>query len=458
MQTLLAKDLRLAGDALRPALLILVGFVVGLALLSAVPESILPLAGSLRVSDALYALPQFLVVASGPFALVATAVTLRGDRRHGAALLAGALPVSAARQGASALVVLLVVTAALPAVGLVAGAIRLLTIGDSAGRLVLWAAPTAALLASACGTAYALAAGRPGRSPAMTIGVASLLVVAAAAAGFAAGWIPIALNPGLGAVRLETRGFPDSSPYLLAAAFSATIGGAIGSGVAGLANLFGAIGGRSRWAIRAIATLGVLACGVGGAIGAVSLDDRIQSRLTYQRAWVSRLSPVELAERVRALPPLNLGSEPLKWNASTADAAAFDAARTHVAAIAPLDLDGDPVARALRERESYETSPSSFSTLWYLVPQQDPRRLPLVLDSMARFPRDSSLRWLGWFSVLPEMKTEMPELPTGPGERIEAAILSGLRTALETLIREGHPESERMKAVLDVLPPAATTP
>jgi hypothetical protein len=456
MQTLIWKDLRLAGDALRPALLILVGFVVGLALLSAVPESILPLAGSLSITDLLYGLPRFLLVASGPFALVATAMTLRGDRRHGATLLAGSLPVSAARQGASAVVALLVVTAILPLLTAILLAIRLYVVGDDMAWREILTTPTFAATASAAGTSYALAASRRERSCEWTIALAVVLVVAAGLVGLVVGWSLAALDPGIQAMRSDlNRVVPEYRQFMQIGAVSGVSGGAIGGAIVGLPRLLGASGRRLSCVLWAAAVMSVLVSSSLGTRTLIVSSPGIRASVAYHEAWLARLSPEELAERVRALPSSSFRSGPLFVGGNAESDAVQSMALAHVRQVPPLELSTDPVAEALRLRESFTSASDSVDTLMWLVPHHDPRRLGLALEALRRYPADFGIAIQT--VVSPEIETRWP-WPRHGTSRAEDVVRRILRTALETLIREGHPESERMKAVLDVLPPPAESP
>ncbi|MBL9148093.1 MAG: hypothetical protein JNM94_05300 [Phycisphaerae bacterium] len=454
MHTLLAKDLRLAGDALRPALLILVGFVVGLALLSAVPESILPLAGSLSITDSLYGIPRFLLVASGPFALVATAMTLRGDRRHGATLLAGSLPVSAARQGASALVVLLVVTAALPLALFVLVGLRWTFLDGATEGHDLLSTPVMALLVSASGTAFALVASRPARSPWTTIAVSLLFVVAAAGLGVAIGAIVIVRD--LGFDSLAGRDSRADSVWLLvirSSALYATFGAALGGGLIGVLSLVGRESARFKWLLRA-ATIGLVVLtatfGIDRTLASGAPRDELGH---YQFARAIRLAPAQLAQEVRALPSFGIETNWRLELKSPADKAVLDAARTYIRTRSPTELERDPVAAALRERESFGSASATSMSIRFLVPLSDPRRVTLALEYVCRFPGMHDPRVVAQ-QVLNDAYGRWPLSipPDVTSDSLQTSIDATLRTALETLIREGHPESERMKAVLDVLP------
>ena len=107
MTGLLAKDLRLSLDTLRPWALTVVGVIVAAFLLRQLPESMLPaLLAQLSLPDLL----SVFAVAIGGSAVVvsawSTAAIVQGDQAHGGELLVASLPVAPVERAASKLLVM----------------------------------------------------------------------------------------------------------------------------------------------------------------------------------------------------------------------------------------------------------------------------------------------------------------------------------------------------------------
>jgi hypothetical protein len=115
MIALITKDARLSWDALRPIGIAIVLYALVAFLVTRVPESVWPLGAPFRNIDEAMVI-VFVVLVAGCVALPTWAVhcVAWGDRRHGAASLDAAVPVSPTRRAASKCAVG-IVAAALPA-------------------------------------------------------------------------------------------------------------------------------------------------------------------------------------------------------------------------------------------------------------------------------------------------------------------------------------------------------
>lgn len=93
MIALVCKDLRLAGDALRPIAVVVVGILLGSALLSLLPPKTLPVEVGFSAMEVASMLAQLVLFIAPIPAAWTTLAILHGDRDHQAACLSATLPI-----------------------------------------------------------------------------------------------------------------------------------------------------------------------------------------------------------------------------------------------------------------------------------------------------------------------------------------------------------------------------
>lgn len=383
MITLVAKDLRLSLDALRPTGLLLAAFLLLGAITLALPERLMPLGLPFRDVHELF-IVLWTLVAYGSIAIPVWIVhaIANGDRMHGAASLAASMPVSDRSRGL-ARGAAMVGAGSLPAVFLALLAPSTESRIISAKLLRWWpmlhdeSLSVAALSFGAVLIAIVMASSRRRLWTSMI--VAHLLLLA---------MVPLTgLAIALGRAWTLAR-FGDG-PHAwgqfnldlwMAAAVRAT---AVGAAVVGL--LLGAHAirrirsRRYAWWSMAVGSLAVLSIGVVAPRVAFALSSEKESAPTYRRWLATFASEDELLRTVErwgggpASSPVSMG----------VDMELLEEASRRVRLRSPNEQASDPLTRAFRAALHFDDDARAYEV--YVFTPFD--RMDVALEWTTRFPR-----------------------------------------------------------------------
>ncbi len=461
MTPLLAKDLRLSIDALRPWLVV-VASVLGLWALAAwlhgsvAMRSMLPMKSMLSSSRILGELAAALTLSTGLVAAWITAVVVHGDQTHQARGLSATLPVSRSRQAATKFASILA-ACSVPVGCAVAAQVLRGQVNDGTVLLTpdigqAWYLP---LLMALVGIGFAMGVARACHGVFETVGLAFLAAIGAATVAYFAAWGSYGFS--------EARAISLLGPSLMMDEFKARviaqgpIAGLLFAATALLVMEFIALhrGRRSRSVAPMLLVLLTMSA-LGGILGlgmAYRSDREIQRqvRAAEVMALVMTADPRELVAFIEAW---NRGGQPTlgtgETQASMLEVAGYLGGRTEPevrAAIWALDRMDAPREAVIVMSLGLE-NPSGALTAY-------------MLDALAAFPRDSSVLSmasgrLGWEIAV----ARSPEYPdwrlanpayfrTGlSGDRALAAFAV---TTLQARLREIGTEPTQSRRAIDAM-------
>lgn len=393
-RALLAKDLRLAGDALLPLAVLIGGFVIVGAAITSLPQSILP--------DAIrrFGAADFLVTVAFALALLSpilagwcTAAVVLGDRQHRARGLVSTLP-GAPRSRRLARFVALMPAILGPTLlyELLFVAARLLdpSIELKGASPIPW---PMLLGLSLVGTVAVWCAARGGRSERSLFAVqliGHLAAVAIVVACYAIAWVTIPMTlPELGEI-VEWVGFEQASafgPFIRdeltqeAALVAAGLFGFLALAVRWLGDAYRWSRSRERLAILIAASA---ACVVSVLVPIVRVE-RVATAAGVP--WVDRAAIAftneEIAEAIPAVMASFASDDPSSVPTLTSQRWNEGLRRVH--AVGRQNRGDHPLLAEFIKHESFATPRlASISTAWY--PRLDPRRELATLRAIAAFP------------------------------------------------------------------------
>lgn len=463
MNTLLAKDLRLSLDALRPWGLLLLAAVgvaaIGVAISG--PAEMRALSAEARF---LTELAKCLTLTSGVVAAWIAACVLHGEQRHRADAFTGALPLGRTRRALTKVLAIVAATL-LPA----ALAVGLQLVRDPSWSMTLvvpdlgrsWAVPAVTSLA---GLAFAVAIAPLSRRIVETVGLAMIVTVAFGLLAAGAGAVTFTVASAR-AVRLLG---PDAE--VLRTAGERGVGAAVGVGIACAAVMALLLGARQLargerrqrrvpYALTLIAMTAAAAT-TGGAIAMVSVgaNDAWLRRAVREAEQPALLRMADAAAIARLLDAWNAGAasggqNELLLGSGDLASASMDGEGilqwlTHRDAGNRLQ---DPIVReAVRRLNRMDTAQHAHTVLWLrsvTAPFNDPAVEALRLDAIAAFPRQTGFL-VDWTSdhLPPEA------LPRGWAEGgNERAILTRALELLDERTPRDDDDAARTRRAIDAL-------
>ena len=303
MNALLTKDLRLSLDVLRPWAIVVVGLALGVFILSRAPESLLP--------DALRAISigELFVFVAGVVGFTAVIVSAwsaasiaQGDRTHGAAMLAAALPIAPSHRALSKATALLPATLAPPLV-----VCALYTLGRQLGYapndFSVGVVTGLVAAASAVGAGLALGVAPLIRSRFQTVAVALLVGLAGGMLGVLGAWIGLRFFSGELARVIAAKGWIDPLPQIQVRLD--WISGVTGVGAAAIGCALVGVVSLARLRTRRSLLYGVssalalsLVAGVVATKPALATDQTLKDGDTYLRLVAILVSSDEIVEAI----------------------------------------------------------------------------------------------------------------------------------------------------------------
>ncbi|MCA9286407.1 MAG: hypothetical protein KDA22_14370 [Phycisphaerales bacterium] len=392
MSALLAKDLRLSADVLRPWILTVVGFLLGALVVLRLPDTVLPEA-LVRFTTA--DLLAFVALATGASGLVlsawAAAAIVQGDRGHGAELLAASLPLSGWRRALSKGVVLVAALAVPVAVATIAY-VASGWLQSMPGTLrPLWTAQFA-LLASLAGAGFAVpfALLLRGAWKVVVLAIVSAIVAAGLSilgASLVTGWFTSLVNTARNAA------IDQYIPAFRADRIHA-IGLSFGLAGAATIGLLGGLIGVARPPGRRLAGLTLAAAPV-----AAFLLSTFAARVAIARDqvfWSSSFGEVLLAHEA---PDAVIAQAILDWGAAARATprtrggswAEVQEGRRRVAEMPEAERGGSPIMQAILSVQDYSTPQWAVSSL-SMLPRRDRRLRAAALENMLRYPDEPYFR------------------------------------------------------------------
>ncbi|MFO0827090.1 MAG: hypothetical protein U0572_02985 [Phycisphaerales bacterium] len=470
MNALVAKDVRLSLDVLRPWALLVAGFGLCAYGITKLPRELVPLGlVDMRPDEIFGVLATVVGLTAVACSAWSTTAIVQGDRAHGAAHLDAALPVSARRRMWSKLGVV-AVAAMMPALAtVVLAALAVLNERGPKRPIDIEFILPAAMVVSALGAALALVVTHLVRGAFQTVAIAMLVGMAAAACGAGGAALGLRLAPGpTAAFVVSQSGFSARSIYADAMAWAAIAGACAGALVCGFAGALALARQRStRWLVLSFVVAGV-ASFVSGAVAAGVFVRRDHPVLAddadaYAQFVAARMSDAELCDALRtihvdsAMRPVVRGQWVTPQNARAW--ALLQQAHSRLALVDAAAFDDNALAQALRSWERFGTATEAWLTIYYVVPPRDPRRFTLALEVVARFPDSDVVA--GILLNQPTIAERLRWPPRDPGSalsegewRQEVARKDGrrmLRDALASLVAEHHPDEERLKLAIQAL-------
>ncbi len=467
MTTLLLKDLRLSLDVLRPWGLLVAGFAVGMWLLASLPSTLVPVdLRGMSLAEMLIALAALIAATSMAVGAWLATVIVRGDQSHGAGALAAILPTSPSRRVGSKVIALAAATAMLPlaaaAALVVALTLRPTATAESLGRLLLL--PAAALAGAFIGAGAASFIATLVRGTFAIVAISLLGILLAGISGSASAATGLQL---LCRDVVDAGARPGAITEYLLLRSSVLTGGAIASiattglaaGIVGMTAMARPRG--ARWIAMSGAALLLVALitGLASSKAIVANDPQLANWSAYNERLAEKLSLQELAAFVRSMTRDGGIKDPIgSWNQTQAIVARIVDHRRHLPSAL---LETDPVELAFRSVEDF--SQPIRARFWLrTMALEDPRWFPTMLDSLTACTNPE---------LIYEACVGMAErqglwqagsvpgypYPMTPQERMrfEVQRRDVLVAELERLIREGHPERERMQRAVDALRRAA---
>lgn len=448
MNVLFAKDCRLALDALRPWLVILLGLIATAAGMTFLPFDAMPfgLRGA-SVAEATSAIGGMAGLAGVAIAAWIAATVALGDRRHGARALATVLPVPGPRLALSKVAA---IAAGVLVVSVAAIALHELAPVASVGkRFGPGAAPTVVLAMAAIGASLALGVAPLARTVFQTVMIALLLAMLGGLAGFLAGaaTAPMAASD----VRRVAEAVGEDLPLRQAiervtvlAAAAGIVGAALVALPFGVRALARPVAASAVFAACAVA---VVVAAAAGAIAAPAAfrSDKIQHWPVYTMRDDLLASDEEIIAAIRSVGATIRGAStvppvphPVDAPPATGlgglldDARGLGAAwtralvgRQRVERLAPHEREASPIARALREAEDQSTWAAAVLSL-RLIPANDPRMLRAAIEVVRRYPDVPEIRRVLDFPVAKaggwtNQRSPLPDLTASDPAASEAA-------------------------------------
>jgi hypothetical protein len=484
MTTLIAKDLRLSLDALRPWLIILVGLAAAAGGATFLPQRLLPFGMSgVSVTEAIASMGGLAGLGSVAVAAWVAASVLHGDRRHGARSLAVVMPVPRSRRVLSKALAILF---GVGLVALLAILLRSLVPAEAFARRPLPGFDASLVAAmSAIGAALALGVAPLTKAMFPTVMVALLLAMAATFVGAMCGsWmIPFAASE---FARVADAVGSDSEYRALAERMATVAAGAaiIGTALTTLVTGGLAIGSpvSTRFALGSLGLSLVVAFLLSAAAVPVALRfDPIQNWDSYRQRHILLASDDELIAKIATMAKglrestalesardtyrdsLNrFGLRGLVWGSSESEYA-LNVALSRVMVMPIAARASSPLAAALRQAEDYSNWMSAIVSL-RIIPNDEPRKLAQTIDVVLAFPDVPPLRRLlddpiakagGWTNQrnpLPELSEQRAEIVA----ELDEAILRRIAT-LKTL--DQHRDiAERLGQVEELIRRAGARP
>ncbi|MFO0827089.1 MAG: hypothetical protein U0572_02980 [Phycisphaerales bacterium] len=474
MTGLLAKDFRLSLDVLRPWALVLVVFSIGVLIVSRMPRSMLPEGLTLMsVPELLTVVGPMVALSSLVVSAWSTATIVQGDERHGAGLLAHAMPIAAPRRAASTLLVVVVAGLVPPIVGASMHAMGLVfldsTVVMSKVAPTVWSGFGLAALGIACALPTALLVRGHFRASALSFLLAAVLAIT----GIVGAWsgYQIVVAPLRAKARAMAHGanepaFQWELSHVLDRVM--TLGGGVGCAagavvcaIAGVVLMARVRRARSRIAWVGVALLAALVTGGIAAKPLFSSDATLVRFGPYQQLMATFASDEEIVEAIARAGGAVRGGTPddASWGR---DWALLREGIVRVTTVARGTPREQILRKAMRDAEDFSTQENATRSLSWLVPRDDPRRLELSLEAFIRFrANDGSWSYYAQnlFDQLPTdwSKSPPPQPEQFPGD--QAAWLRAyerwqddrLREALAKAIADDHPLRERMQQALDIL-------
>lgn len=483
MTILLAKDLRLSLDAIRPWVVILLGLVAAAAGVSLLPAQTRPYGlHTMSVAEAIAAIGGFAGMAGVVTAAWIAATVAHGDGRHGAGSLSIVLPVAGRSRVLSKLLAIAVATAIVSSVAIL--------LRQLAPAMVLARAPVPGLAAwlvavlAVVGAALALGVAPLTRAVFPTVMIALLLALAGAIAG---GLVASITLPSLAAefervadaVGDVTQVTAMSGRVHALAAAAGVVAVALVALVIGIRDL------RRPLAQRSVLASLAVAIGLGGVAGAVTVPialrvDPIQRWQLFEDRKILLASDDELitmigAFRASVVHAVQIDRErdmyrsalgqfgPLGLVVNVNQARAIEVAKDRVRRLPMSERARSPLATALRNAEDYSSWLSAVVSL-RLIPDDEPRKLDQSIDVVLAYPELPQLRRLldhpiakagGWTN----QRGPLPELGEQDDEviaELDAALLGRIRT-LRSLDTFSH-IAERLDRLHTFIQQAAARP
>jgi hypothetical protein len=473
MTILLAKDLRLSLDALRPWALIVLGFGLIAGLASLLPRSLVPFNSGISTASELVATIGGLagITCIAAAAWIAASVA-HGEERHGAASLHSALPVGRGGRGLSKAAAILAGTLAVAFVSIL--------LQQSAGmgvlvhRFVPGLPASWVLVGALAGAGFGMGIASATRGVFPTVMIALLLAVGAALAGGggAAVVFPVAAAKYL-AVADAVGQFVEVGD---ARARTILAGAALGLGVASL--LSACIGIRAfmrplpvvRAAIALAMTLLLASVAGAFAVPLALAGDSINEWQHYRDRDVVLASDSEVIQAIGRVGQ-QLRNDPGSFVAEVGDARFIDIAHRRLARVPEQERAGHLLAIALNEAAYYDEVRAAIWSL-RLIPRNpldrdDHRYLEAALSVVLRYREAPQIQRLldlpvaaaGGWTTQPGAMPEMNAVDSGYDRDFDRKLIGRLRTLRD--MPEYATLRDQMDAVLANLErqqPAPLTP
>lgn len=460
MTILLAKDLRLSLDALRPWALIVLGFGLVALLSSFLPRSVMPInSGITTVSELVATIGGLAGITCVATAAWIAASVSHGELRHGAALLHGTLPVGGRGRVLSKAAAILAGTLAVAIVSILLRGEFTATLSSQRG--VPGLPPAWVLVSAIVGAGFGMGIAAATRAIFPTVMIALLIAVGAALAGAggAAVAIPFAAAQQLAVAHVmdPTGSVSEISEMQVRIA---TAGAAVGVCVAAiLAALIGLRAFMGPIPVRRAAlllALTVVASLLGGAVAApIALaNDSINQWQPYVDRGLILASDATVIEAIGRVGQ-HLRTDPASLDIASGDARFVAIAQSRLSRLPVSERASHPLAIALHEAEFYDELRAAIWSL-RLIPRDarsrgDHRYLETALHVAIRYRDAQQIQRLldipvaaaGGWTMQPTALPEMDAADSSYDGDFDRQLIRRLRTLRE------DPEYAALRELMD---------
>jgi hypothetical protein len=478
MTPLLLKDLRLSLDAIRPWVIVLIGFGIAAGIAIQLPAPTIPLGlRGVSATELIGTVGGIAGIASVATAAWIAATVAHGDRRHGARSLAVVLPIE--RRG-MVLSKLLAIGVGILCVSLVAIALRSVAGAPSVpGRSVPGFEPAVVLASAVVGAAFALAVAALARGVFATVMISLLGTMVAGMAGYLGGAaiLPFVADEHIRLARIvnELHEVEAMSARVLAASAAA--------GVVAAALVAGCIGclavARPLTTARSLqgTVLALVLAFISGTMWAPMAlrHDEVHSWKAYQDRAFHFATDDEIVDAIGRIGTViaSASTDEMYMNSMSTygpfgilitsdDWRRVEIGLERLKAIPFADRPASPLRRALRNVERYGTWVQGILSL-RLIPPDEPEALSKAAEVALAFPAVPNIRRVLDFPVAraggwTNQQNPRPEIdvPRGHGAELDAALRQRLRT-LVTLERYATMR-EPLQKVIDLIDEQAAAP